>query len=320
MNIASIVAIVDMLLGIFEIVSYVLLVWWSVGIFKSFPLEKHFKNVRFYHILIPALALSGFAFRPVSVIWNLIRKFPLDYSKAWIPSLLKFFEGFGFLAFLFYVAKKSSQPKKYGVKERVNELVGKKKKLQFKWEYFAVVLAFAVLLFGVYYYLSSKGYILRFSFFKPEYLEYSQESPKISFSYPSRFTIDKDKENRFGKDYVVGIKLPSDPRVGCDIRQIKGKLNLSGELTTVTDNLAKQISQGSKNFEVLNSTFIEIDGEKAIKLNIQFTGPLEETMRTDQVFTTHGGSVYTIICGTTKDTYQYFEEDFDYFFENFGWE
>lgn len=335
MSQAIIVAVVQMTLDFLQVASYGLVVFWSFKLFGSLPWGRYVERVRFYYVLLPALALAGLAFTPLKVIWNLILSFPLDYSKAWIPLLVKFLEGLGFVGLLVFLSLKfkvckesdsekpnsfplgSGFPKPDSRLRQESGFLGVRRHLGIYLGGLVVVLA---VLGGVYYYLSSQGYIVRFSLFRPEYLEYHQESPRFSFSYPSKFVIDKDEENRFGDDYLVGLKLPSDNRAGCDVRAIEGKLNLAGDLVKITDSLAKQISQGAEGFQVLNSSFVEIGGEKGVKLEIEFKGPLEETMRTDQVFTSHGNKVYTLICGITKDTYGYFAEDFDYFYENFGWE
>jgi len=310
MNQAILVAILQMLLNFLQALAYALLVFGAFRIFRSFPLERYFQRVRFYHRLIPALALAGLAFTPIKYLLGLLFSFPLDFSKAWVPPLLKFFEGLGFLAMLVYLylcSRREEGRQKIGGSRRIWVWVGAA----------AVVLATVG---GVYYYLSSRGYIVRFSIFRPEYLEYRSESPRFSFSYPSKFVLDKDEENRFGKDYLIGIKLPSDARVGCDVRAVRGKLDLSGSLEDITKKIAAEISQGAEGFQVLDSSFTEIGGEKAVKLEITFKGPLGETMRTDQVFTSHGGNVYTLVCGTTKDTFDFFAEDFSYFLKHFAWE
>ncbi|MCG2685914.1 hypothetical protein L6258_00920 [Candidatus Parcubacteria bacterium] len=325
-------AIVQMVLDFLQVASYGLVVFWSFKLFKSLPWERFVERVRFYYVLLPALALAGLAFTPLKVIWNLLLAFPLDYSKAWIPLLVKFLEGLGFVGLLvflclkFNVSKEKSPdsplPKPDSRLRQESGFLGavREQVRQRFWIYFGGLVMVLAILGGVYYYLSSQGYIVRFSLFRPEYLEYHHESPKFSFSYPSKFVIDKDEDGRFGEDYLVGIKLPSDNRVGCDVRAIKGNLSLEGDLLKVTENLAKQISQGAEGFEVLNSSFVEVGGEKAIKLEITFKGPLGGTMRTDQLFTSYGGMVYTLICGITKDTYGYFAEDFGHFYENFRWE
>lgn len=311
MNQAVLIAILQMLLGFLQVLSYALLVFWAFRIFKSLPLERYFKKVSFYHLLVPALALASLAYTPLRIVWELLFSFPLDFSRAWVPPLLKFFEGLGFLGLLIYLVWSM----------RTGAVRAKLLQTR-RWRVLlvplAIVFLLAAVLGGTYYYLSRQGYIVKFSIFRPEYLDYQNESPRFSFSYPSRFVLDKDEENRFGESYLVGIKLPSDNRVGCDVRAIKGKLSLEGEVEEVAGKLAEQISKDAKEFKVLGSSFMEIGEEKAIKLEITFKGPLGETMRTDQVFISHGDKVYTLICGTTKDTFEFFAEDFSYFFDHFS--
>lgn len=179
---------------------------------------------------------------------------------------------------------------------------------------------FILILTGVYYYFHRQGYRIEFSVIRKQYVTYQNESPRFSFSYPSnRFVLDKDEENHFGEDYLIGIKLPSDHRVGCDVRAIEGSLSLDGELGIISSNLAKQISKGAKFFQSEGGSFTEVGGEKAVKLEITFSGPLGEIMRTDQIFTSHGNLVYTLICGSTQDTFEFFVTDFAHFFETFAW-
>ncbi len=316
MNQAVLVAVLQMLLGFLQAASYALLVFWAFRILKSLPLEKYFEEVHLYHLLVLALALAGLAFAPFKYLLDLLFSFPLDFSKAWIPPLLKFLEGLGFLGLLIYLCFFS---RRAGAVEGVG--VAPKVRKTKRWGiWVAIVAVILAILGGSYYYLSSQGYILKFSLSKPEYLEYKNLSPSFGFSYPSKFVLDKDEENRFGETYLVGLKLPSDNRVGCDVRAVKGQLNLEGEIGAVAEKLAQQVSKGAEEFQVLGSEFREIGGEKAVLLEISFKGPLGETMRTDQVFAARKDNVYTLICGATEGTYEFFAEDFSYFLDTFSWQ
>jgi len=313
MNQAVLVAVLQMLLGFLQAASYALLVFWAFRMLKEFPLEKYFGEIRFYHFLIPALALAGLAFVPLKFLLDLLFSFPLDFNKAWVPPLLKFLEGLGFLGLLIYLCFFSQ---KVGKVEEVPRV----KKVRRLWIWVAAAAVILAALGGGYYYLSSQGYIVKFSLSKPEYLDYKNLSPSFGFSYPSKFVLDKDEENRFGENYLVGLKLPSDNRVGCDVRAVKGRLNLEGEIGAVAEKLAQQVSEGAEEFQVLGSEFREIGGEKAVMLEISFRGPLGETMRTDQMFAARKDTVYTLICGATEGTYEFFAEDFSYFLDSFTWE
>lgn len=313
MSQAVLVAVLQMLLGFLQAVSYALLVFWAFGVVKSFPWDEYFSRVRFYHLLIPALALAGMAFVPLKFLLDLLFSFPLDFSAAWIPPLLKFLEGLGFLGLLVYLCFASRKTAE-GV-EGAQEVRGPKK----IWIGVAAAAVILTIVGGGYHYFSSRGYVFKFSLSKPEYLDYKNLSPGFGFSYPSKFVLDKDEEGRFGNTYLIGIKLPSDNRVGCDVRAATGKLNLQGDLEEITAKLAQDISQGAKGFEVINSSLVKLSDEEGIKLEIVFTGPLGETMRTDQVFAAHGDKVYTLICGATKGTYEFFAEDFSYFLDSFSW-
>lgn len=168
-------------------------------------------------------------------------------------------------------------------------------------------------------YFYSQGYRLNVSVDKSNYQIYEHtQAPKFSFRYDAqKFEIDTDPENRFGETYLVGIKSPHDARVGCDVRATSGQLSLDGNVDEIGSKLAKQISQNADVFRHESSRFITVGNEKAIRLEITFNGPLNETMRMSQIFTQHGNQTFTLICGTTKGTYKFFAPQFERFFESF---
>lgn len=316
------ISLINIFFGALRTVIYALLVYFSLQLVGGTPLKNYFKTTRArkFYLLFGALALAGAVFAPVNYIFDLLISFPFDFSSGWIPALVKFAQGLLFLGIVLFIGLKGVK----GVKDVNEQDDADKQAVRSKRAYRAwlvpvvAILVIAALSGGAYLVLKHQGYIIRFQIFKPDILTYVNKDPQFSFYYSSRFDIDKDEKQRFGKDYLVGIKLPSDPRVGCDVRSVKGKINLTNDLQAVTDNLSKQISKGSKGFEVLESEFVEIGGREGIALNISFTGPLGETMRTRQVFTANNNLVYTLICGTTKDTYDFFANDFETFFESFS--
>jgi len=101
------------------------------------------------------------------------------------------------------------------------------------------------------------------------------------------------------------------------VRATSGSLSLDGDVDEIGSKLAKQISQNADVFRHSSSRFINIGGQQAIRLEITFNGPLNETMRMSQVFTQHNDQTFTLICGTTKGTYKFFAPQCERFFESF---
>lgn len=180
--------------------------------------------------------------------------------------------------------------------------------------FFLIILGFVAVV--VYFYM--QGYRLAFSIEQRNYQTYQHSgAPKFAFEYDAnQFEIDTDAENRFGDDYLVGVKLPSDARVGCDVRAVKGTLKLSDDEQKDGSRVAQQISQGADFFQAQNHRYEQIGGEKALRMDITVGGPLGELLRMDQAFLEHDGRTFNLICGTTAGTYPYFVNDFKRFFES----
>lgn len=100
------VALLQVFLGLLQAGSYIFLVFWSFNLVKDLPPEKYFKKVRFYHLLVPALALASLAFVPVKFALDLLFSFPFDFSQAWLPPLLRFLEGVAFLGLIIFLSQK----------------------------------------------------------------------------------------------------------------------------------------------------------------------------------------------------------------------
>lgn len=315
----------QLLLDVAQVAVYILLVYGSFRLLADLPLEKVFKRVRFYQVLIPALALAGLAYGTAKAVLGLLFSFPLDFTKAWVPPMIKFLEGIVFAAVIYRLVCGFGRQELSGLSQpgwagRLFLKLGINRRPRLKRWQKAVLLGVLVIGGGAYYYLSSQGIITRFSLFRPNYLEYRSGSPPFSFSYPSRFTVDQDPDNIFGDDYLVGIKLPSDSRIGCDVRGMKGQLRLTEDIDEVTSKLMATVSAGAEDYQILKSSFLEIDGEPGVSLLASFKGPLDEVIQTRQVFTAHGDLVYTLLCGTSRDTYEFFAKDFDHFIKSFAWE
>jgi len=313
MSQAVLTAVLQLFLGLLQVVAYGLLFVWSYRIVTTLPLEKHFRKLRFYHTLVPALALTGAAFLPVKLVLDLLFSFPLNFSPIPIPALLSFFEGVALLlliVFHFSGEKREVQVVAWGKK------LWESLKVDYRWAYLVGAL---LVLGGVYCFSVFQGYLDGPTVLKPQYLEYVNASPSFSFSYPSEFKLNEDKAGQFGESYLVGFKLPSDSRVGCEVRGVQGSLVLGEDLPVVTGKLSEVLSQGTEGFEVLDSSFVTVGDGRGIKLAVSFRGPDGETLRSDQVFTSRAGKVYTWTCGAPEDTYQSYADDFTYFFNNFSW-
>lgn len=179
------------------------------------------------------------------------------------------------------------------------------------------LLVVVLIIAGGYLYL--QDYDLSFELIRRDWQSYQhEETPTFSFAYDANiFEIDTDTESRYGEDYQVGIKLPSDARVGCDVRAIKGSLSLSDDAQKDGARLAKQISQGANFFQSQNYRFSQIGGAKALQMDITVAGPLGETLRMDQAFLERDGYTFNLICGTTSGIYSYFAEEFNRFLASF---
>ena len=309
----TLLAVRQLFLGLLQVAAYGLLFVWSYRIVAALPLKNYFRKLRFYHTLIPSLALAGAAFLPVKLVLDLLFSFPVDFSPVPIPALLSFFEGVALLllvVFHFSGEKREVQLVAWGKKLWESLKVG------YRWAYLVGGL---LVLVGAYGFSVFQGYLDGPTLLKPRYLECASDSLPFSFSYSSKFKLDEDEARQFGESYLVGFKLPSDSRIGCEVRGVQGNLVLGEDLPAVAGKLADVLSAGTEGFTVLDSAFVNVGGGRGIKLAVSFRGPGGETLRSDQVFTSREDRVYTWTCGAPEGAYQSYADDFAYFFKNFSW-
>jgi len=188
-----------------------------------------------------------------------------------------------------------------------------------------VVLALTVLTAISYgaYLLSERdifGWRLNFSLDKVEMSEYQSFDPNISFLHASIFEVDLDTDNKYGPDYIAGIKLKTDERTGCDIRMGGPDLDFSksnSELNSLTINPIKERAQ---DFNLINQGKIKVGGEEAYKVSFSFLDPIGARIRLDQIFTSNREKNFFIICGAGEYQYDFFKKDFEIFYNSIGFD
>lgn len=154
---------------------------------------------------------------------------------------------------------------------------------------------------------------------KVDYRQYRHLGPNFSFAYPDYYVIDEDAEKKFGADYLAGMRLKTDRRTGCDIRNNPFGLNFSKSDDEIRTALEKDLSASAKEFRSISADRIRIDGEDAFELEFSFTDPINDRVRLSQTIVSHGGGNYMIVCGTGEYQYPFFQDDFDDFYSKIRW-
>lgn len=187
-----------------------------------------------------------------------------------------------------------------------------------------IFLALVVLLAGYFTYrLSQKdlfGWRLNFSLDKVETSDYHGFAPTIAFLYPRIFETDLDPENRYGKDYLAGIKLRTDERTGCDIRTSGPDLDFAKSADELAEKIVGPIREKASDFQLIEKRKTKIGGRDALKVSFSFRDPIGARIRLDQIFTANEGVRYMIICGTGEYQYAFFEKDFRLFYDSINFE
>jgi hypothetical protein len=168
------------------------------------------------------------------------------------------------------------------------------------------------------YYLSAHdlfGWRLNFSFSRVKMNEYRSFGPDLSFKYPDTFEIDADPENRYGDNYVVGIKLRTDNRTGCDIRSGGPSLDYTKSIDESTQGVIDSIKEKSKDFKLIERQKIKISGRDGLKISFSFLDPIGARVRLDQISTQKGEVNYLIICGAGEYQFELFQKDFGKLYE-----
>lgn len=158
--------------------------------------------------------------------------------------------------------------------------------------------------------------VLRYDYEQVE--TYTHDSPALSFDYNTQvMEIDMDEENKYGDNYIVGLKVIDDPRTGCDVRLVEQQLDLDRPVEEVARELSDELGSGSADFASSNAEYTMFGDKKAIEMQISFVGPLGDAAALRQVFIPEGEKTYTLICGGNKSLMKFYQEEYDRFFNSF---
>jgi len=152
---------------------------------------------------------------------------------------------------------------------------------------------------------------LNFNLAKIETANYQSYGPKISFKYPSIFEIDPDPDNHYGDNYLVGIKLKTDNRTGCDIRTNGPDLDYSQTTDELADRVLSQIKEKATDFRLIQKEKFILGKRPALKTSFSFLDPIGARVRLDQIFTNNDETNYMVICGSGEYQYDFFKKDFE---------
>lgn len=182
-----------------------------------------------------------------------------------------------------------------------------------------VLLMLVVLLLGYFSYrLSQKdlfGWRLNFGLNKVETGTFTSFAPNLAFLYPRIFEIDSNRE-RYGKGYLVGIKLKTDDRTGCDVRLGGPELDFSKNLDALTEEVVAPVKEKASDFKLLENKKTKIGGQDALRVSFSFLDPIGARVRLDQAFVKDKNTSYYIICGTGEYQYNFFQKDFNVFYDS----
>jgi hypothetical protein len=141
----------------------------------------------------------------------------------------------------------------------------------------------------------------------------------MKFSFLDRYGLDNDEKKKFGSDYVIGFKLPSDPQTGCDIRKTDSRLDMSKKDDQISAAVNKQLESASRDFVLLSQKTLLIDGEKSWKSDFTMSDPTGSTIRIEQILVSRGQEGYAIICGSQELLFERVSPDFGYFISSIRW-
>lgn len=183
-----------------------------------------------------------------------------------------------------------------------------------------VLIVLVILLVGYFAYrLSQKdlfGWRLNFNLNKVETNTYTGFAPNLAFLYPKIFETDLDPEDNYGKGYLVGIKLKTDDRTGCDIRTNGPQLDLARSEQELTETIINPIQERASDFRLIEKGKLKIGGQPAFKVSFSFLDPIGARIRLDQIFTENQGTRFMIICGTGEYQHAFFRKDFQTFYDS----
>ncbi|XLQ20574.1 MAG: PsbP-related protein [Candidatus Moraniibacteriota bacterium] len=172
---------------------------------------------------------------------------------------------------------------------------------------------------GFLYYFSQNdmfGWRFNFQLQQVEIKEYKGLAPNIKFEYSTIFEIDGDIQNKYGEGYVVGIKLKTDNRTGCDVRIDGPKLDYSKKIDELAQEITGEMSKNAKDFKIISKEKVLIDGKDAFKVSFSFLDPIGARVQLEQVFVSNNNLNYFMICGTGEQQYDFFRKDFEAFFNS----
>lgn len=165
------------------------------------------------------------------------------------------------------------------------------------------------------------GWRLNFNLAQVKTQEYNSFAPTIAFKYPDIFELDLDSENKFGTDYLVGMKLKTDDRTGCDLRIGGPELDFSRPIAELEKQVVDPIRERATGLEVLEKNKTKIGGEDAFLVSFSFLDPIGARIRLDQLFTKgKDGRRYMIICGAGEYQFDFFKKDFAIFYRSINFE
>lgn len=173
------------------------------------------------------------------------------------------------------------------------------------------------------YRLSQKdiaGYRLNLNFSKVETKDYTSYAPSLAFRYPTIFEIDLDKDQKYGKGYLVGIKLKTDDRTGCDVRTNGPAMDFNQTSDQLADQIVVPIREKAADLKVLEKVKFQLGGQDAFKVSFSFLDPIGARVRLDQIFAKSKDSNFMILCGTGEYQYEFFRKDFQVFYDSINFD
>jgi hypothetical protein len=191
---------------------------------------------------------------------------------------------------------------------------------------FRIALFIAVLL-AVFFYAAYRlsqqdlfGWRFNFSIAKVETNNYESVAPNLSFRYPRTFEIDRDEKKRYGAGYIVGVKLKTDDRTGCDIRRGGPSLDYSRSVDEMAETVVGPIRERASDFRLIEKDKMAVGGRPALKVDFSFLDPIGSRVRLDQIFVDNQGTQYMIICGTGEYQHAFFVKDFRMLYDTLRFE
>lgn len=181
-------------------------------------------------------------------------------------------------------------------------------------------LIMVVLVVGTFFiFIQKSGWRLNWFLEKISYQKYEHIGPNFSFRYPDYFQLDVDEQKKFGDKYIAGIRLKTDQRTGCDLRYNSVGIDFQKTDQEIRNAISAELSQGAKEYELVSSERIKLDGEDAFLAEFTFLDPTGSVVRLSQIITSHAGANFILICGTGDYQYRYFQKDFQDFLDSFEW-